>query len=128
MFNQTVHGYLLSTERIGMKRSMMGGACKSSRCAAACTPASEQHALGHTTRAQVEALLVRACQGWDKRGDATGFDAFELADACGGTPLAALGYWVLAGSGCIRELGLSPLTLMRCGALLEAGTWLYGQG
>jgi hypothetical protein len=42
-----------------------------------------------------------------------GFDAHVLAEATGGHPLAAMGYWALASSGVIEELGLEPSMMIR---------------
>jgi hypothetical protein len=67
------------------------------------------------TATQLDAVLRTAS------GFGGGFDAFTLAEAAGGQPLAAMGYWALAQSGLLRGLGIASGPLMRWLRAVEAG-------
>jgi hypothetical protein len=51
----------------------------------------------------------------------SGFDAFALAEASGGQPLAVMGYWALSQSGLLSHYGISSTVLMSWLRAVEAG-------
>jgi hypothetical protein len=54
-----------------------------------------------------------------------GFDAQALAEATGGHPLSAMGYWALSTSGVMAELGLSASRIIRCATVPKRDYYYY---